>query len=258
MSKNLNVILYTVVVGGYDKPKPKNRERGLTHVIFTDLPTRQIPQPWVRMSMPPRPEKYPRSNRRWSRLPKICPHLYLPPHDISIYVDCSLEWFSGLPVKKWAIEQVAEHSIAAFKHPSRQCTYKEFGTCRQWGYEYEKVLQEHEAKLRKWKFPEEWGMTENGFLIRRNDPDTNRFNEAWMEDYLAGPMRDQLTFIPTLWRCAFKPKLKFITPGAARANKFCRLTQHEGSRCVGGDERVNKAQKRVLDEMRRSRQLIHA
>lgn len=249
----MNVILYTVCVGGYDKPQPRIRERGLTNIILTDLPTRAIPQPWVRQPMPPK-EKL--CNRRWSRLPKLCPHHALPPHDVSIYADCNLQW-TTVPILKWALDQVAHHSMAVFRHPSRKCVFSELETCQKLSFEYPENVSKQEAKLRAAGFPEDWGLTENCFIIRRNDPLTNRFNETWLDEYMNGPMRDQLTFMPTVWSSAYRPHLNIIE-GNSRRNRFYQQVRHLKDRAVVGDLSVSRAQQRVLAELKRSRQNIHA
>jgi hypothetical protein len=250
----VNVIHYSVALGGYDKIQPIVRERGVTYILFTDAPVRMVPQPWVRMPMPPRPTKFPSSFRRWSRLPKILPHKFLPPHDLSIYSDCNLA-FKGVPVKPWAVRQTEKRPLAIFQHPSRDCTYKEAETCIRLNFDHVKEIVSQAALLKSWKFPINYGLTENCFILRRNTPDVAKFNEEWWADYEQGSMRDQLSFMPAIWRCAFKDKLH-IMPGNSRANQFYTQVRHLKDRRVGGDKAVTSAQLRVLKEMNRCRSNI--
>jgi hypothetical protein len=47
-------------------------------------------------------------------------------------------------------------------------------------------------------FPKDIGMLQGGFIIRRNNVRTRRFNEAWWADYCRYSRRDQLSLMPAI------------------------------------------------------------
>jgi hypothetical protein len=152
---------------------------------------------------------------------------------------------------------VANHSIAVFKHPGRTCVFQEFSTCAALGFDYSGNLAAHEDSLRRQKYPHNWGLTENCCIVRRNDAKTKEFNEAWLLNYFEGSMRDQLSFMPTVWSTGFRPNLNVIE-GNSRKNRFYIQGRHLRDRRVTGDLSVSIAQKRVISELNRSRAHIHS
>lgn len=225
----LKIILYSVICGGYDRFWPLKPEPGLDCYIFTDLPNALIPEPWQPMPMPERENALRKQldPRRWSRLVKLCPHRYLPTHDVSIYADANLAFEK--PIRDWSLEQLARAEIAVHPHPHRQCTYAEARTCLELKFDYPATIQAHVAKLRAAGFPENLGLAENCFLIRRNSAAIQALNEFWLAEYLAGSQRDQLSFMFCLW--STRTPLAWIQQNSRR-NPYYNQKRHLKDRCV--------------------------
>src|ERR1035441_1394615 len=110
------VILYTVITGGYDSVPDIKPEGGVDYWLFTDDLKIQTPSFWNKSLLANPLDLTP---RRLSRLPKLRPHFYLPPHDISIYMDANL--VLRKPIRDFALSSVRELSIAVHPHPTTTC-----------------------------------------------------------------------------------------------------------------------------------------
>lgn len=217
------VAFYSVLVGGYDRQWAVRVDPEVACYLFTDGPSSSLRAPWKRLAMPPRGEL---TLRQWSRLVKICPHRYLPPHDISVYGDANLRWFKS--PGDWARTLMAQGADFALpRHPNRGCLYAEARRVLELGYDNLVRVQGTLARLRAAGFPENVGLGENCLLIRRNTPEVQAIGEEWLADYLAGSVRDQLSLMPVLWRR--RARVCWI-PEHSRQNAYYVQKPHQGNR----------------------------
>jgi len=200
----MKVIVYTCNLGGYDvlrkAPKPIEDFR---YLYYTD---QEAPDGWEKMTMKS-------GGRRESRFYKINSHL-LPEHDISIYVDANAYWGRS-PFKM--VEYIKGFDIAIPPHPNDRCVYKHALTCMRLNLDAILPILKQVGKYANEGMPENIGLTENGLIIRANNPKVKELNELWWKEYQAGSQRDQLSMPYALWRT--QPKLK-ILPFSARENKW--------------------------------------
>lgn len=67
------------------------------------------------------------------------------------------------------IEQsLGRNDIALVKHPRRNCLYQELEHCVKVGKENQKTADRVKNKYLKNRFPRNFGLCLNGFIIRRN------------------------------------------------------------------------------------------
>jgi hypothetical protein len=211
------VVLYTVIVGGYD-PAPKIKpEKGIEYCLFTDNLKIFAPSPWNKYLLE---SPLNLSRRRLSRLPKMRPHFYLPPHDISIYIDATI--ILRQPIREFALDCIRELPMAVHPHPKRTCIYVEGKKCIQYKNDDENIILKQLERYRREGFPANFGLTENSFIVRRNTEEVNRFNDFWQLEYFAGSERDQLSFMYSVWRTKLHP---YIIWQNARKNPY--LSRHE-------------------------------
>jgi hypothetical protein len=222
----MKLIVYSVCVGRYDKPAQRIfSEPGVTdYVLFTDDSTNALP-PWRAMPMPARDGLI---YRRWSRTVKICPHLYLGDHDISVYLDYSFHAYR--PFTQFLLESLGNADLAVHRHYYRDCAYAEADRCAELGFERPEPLLAQKLSLLERGFPVNFGLGENGVIIRRNTELTRRFNENWWSEYMAGGQRDQVSFPPAVW---LTPGLTYNwIPGTVRDSGYYRPTFHAKDRRV--------------------------
>lgn len=162
------------------------------------------------------------SSRRLSRLPKLRPHLYLPPHDVSIYMDANLRLRQ--PIRDFALSCVQELSLAVHPHPDRSCLYAEARHCIRQGIGGgESLIKKQISRYRLENFPQNYGLAENNFIIRKNNRKVNKFNDLWHDEYFAGSQRDQLSFMYCLWRSHLQP---YWIWQSSRNNSYFKWQNH--------------------------------
>lgn len=131
---------------------------------------------------------------------KINPHLYLPEHDYSLYVDGNVRVLRNLGALFDKYARITE--IAAPRHPARNCLYDEAGACIASGKGDPARIREIVAGYERAGFPQGAGLFEFHLLFRRTfSADVIRLMELWWSEYEKGGRRDQITFPYSAWRC---------------------------------------------------------
>lgn len=188
-----HVVVYSVNTGNYDQGCPTIvEEPGIQYVMFTD--GWKAPPPWETIVFDNRAGL---NNRRYSRLPKILAHKYLPPHDISIYCDAGFNFFQ--PVSRFMLHQLGDNDIAAIANTWHPTVEHEASAIMRHGMD---TLEDVEGQLERQQqrgAPKGMACTLAGLLIRRNTPQIVRFNEAWWKEYVFGSQRDMLAMPYALW-----------------------------------------------------------
>ena len=194
------LIVYTCLFGDYEKLKePLFQDKNVQYLLFTDNPQLKS-RKWKKIIVHTKLE----NPRRTSRLPKILAHKYLPPHDVSIYIDASLEFLVDDPFKM-AYDCLNGADIGLYKHYRRNCVYDEIKFCKNRGIETESVCQDISKKYKKARMPENFGLFENGLIVRRNNNKMRALNEKWWQEYTSGSERDQFSLAYSLWQLKIRP-----------------------------------------------------
>lgn len=132
--------------------------------------------------------------RRNSRMQKILVHKYIE-SEYTVYMDANMKLLVS-PIE--LIERYMQgYDMALFKH-SRGCVYKEALEVARLGMDEPDTIIEQAKHYEDIGFPKDIGMLQGGFIIRRNNERTRRFNEAWWADYCRYSRRDQLSLMPAI------------------------------------------------------------
>lgn len=219
------IVVYTCNMGGYESVKePLYKDPNVEYILFTDDKDLKS-DGWKvvhineRLSDP----------RRTSRLPKILAHKYLPPHDISVYIDSSLE-IKETNISKMVADCLVGHDIALYPHYKRDCVYEEieFVMNSKGGRVAANVELCKNAiqKYRAINYPENGGLYENAFIVRRNSRIIEKLNELWWAEYQRGAERDQFTLMYALWVLSIAPNA--ISIGEQfRSNPYVNFFKHK-------------------------------
>jgi hypothetical protein len=196
------IIVYSVSTGGYDELKtPKVFDPNVRYILFTD-------------------NKYFKSNvwevnhinfldndldnRRKARYIKLNPHLVLPTHDISIWVDhCYVPKFNNTLELLNEIE-FFDNDIMCYKHDVRQCIYSESEEVKLQRLDYPDVVNSQMSKYRMEGFPHNYGLFDSGFTIRKNNKIVSEFNDVWWSEVKNLSARDQLSQVYSSWKTGVK------------------------------------------------------
>jgi hypothetical protein len=205
----MHILVYSINLGGYDylheSPKVKwtSIEDDFEYLYFTDG---EAPNGWTKVP-------HETGSRKDSRYWKINSHL-LPPHDISIYVDAAFIFTK--PLQK-ILEQIDLKDIALSPHGKDNCVYKHGITVIMNKLDEPYTVFKQLGKYANDGMPKDLGLTENGFIIRRNNGIIKELNELWWQEYQQGSQRDQLALPYALWKV--KPELTLL-PFSLRNNKY--------------------------------------
>ena len=158
-----------------------------------------------------------------AKIYKILPHKFIDT-DISIYVDGNI--FLNEPKEKIA-ELLEDNDIAVFKHPHRESIHWEIRWI-EYKYRHDKespILKNALKQFEHYKgFPRKTGIANCGFIIRRHNERTKRFNEAWWAEITRWSSRDQLSF-PVIRREMPEVKVRMIE-GDILNNKYLSYKPH--------------------------------
>lgn len=179
------MILYTCITNNYDQlhefdcPFPK--------ICFTDRLI--FSSSWEIRVIDPEPKIF--------RKVKINPHLFLPDHEKSVWIDGHLQ-----PTDLSVFDK---SGFWLMKHPVRNCIYQEARECITLRKDNPGTINEQMERYRMEGYPIDNGLSATGVIIRDNTPANRAFNEFWWHQVRIGSVRDQLSFD----YCAWKTGLEF-------------------------------------------------
>ncbi len=178
------VIIYTAITNAHDQlhefPTPYRK------IVFTE---RQIfSSTWEVKKIQVVPKIF--------RHIKILPHLFLPPHEKSVWVDGNIT-----PTDLSVFDRSGFWLMA---HPVRDCIYQELIACTKLKKDDAKLMERQVQKYRLEDYPAHNGMCSTGVMIRDNNPDYYPLLEMWWEEVKNGSVRDQLSFNYCAWKLGFR------------------------------------------------------
>jgi hypothetical protein len=206
----MNIIVYTALFGNIDPlwaaAPHKTQAR---FVVFTDTVRQEVGQwggnpPRLSGGAQARPARWEQrvapaeyGARRTARYYKCNPHLFFPDADVSIWVDSNvrLRLTPEQAVARWL-----KHDLATFKHPDRDCVYREARACVKMRKDDRAILEGQAAVYRAVGMPARWGLAETRVVIRRHTAAIAQLNDAWWQEIVHYSQRDQIAFPFTCWR----------------------------------------------------------
>jgi hypothetical protein len=180
-------IVYTSIIGNRDSLRPQ-RNSGEKFLAYVENDSPVAPWEIVRVER----------QIAWPRLEakryKILPHIVLPPHEYSLWVDGRIDIITRKTVEDLAAQYLADADIAMFAHGKRTCIYEEAWECINQGLDDASVIYDQIARYTQDSYPSNNGLHEASIILRRNTEQMRKFNESWWEEIQRGSIRDQLSF----------------------------------------------------------------
>jgi hypothetical protein len=196
--KKPKIIVYSVNTGGYDELRsPDVYDPNIRYILFTDNKYFKS-DVWEVNHIDFVDSKL--DNRRQARYIKINPHLVLPNHDISIWVDhCYKPRFNNA---EEFLKEIGffNNNIMSYKHDVRQCIYSESEEVKTQKLDYSDVVNSQMSKYRMEGFPHNYGLFDSGFTIRKNNKEVKEFNDIWWSEVKNFSARDQLSQVYSSWK----------------------------------------------------------
>ncbi len=188
------IVVYTCITGGYDElSPPANVDPLISYFCFTDQ-QEIVVSPWTFIDI----SNIDLDQKDKNRYIKMHPHLVLPDHDISIYLDGSIKIVGNIRELALTITNRTE-SILLYDHPERDCTYDEAAACAHFAHDWIWRISLQMNRYRRRGFPPNSGLFEAGVMIRRNTAAVGQLMDDWWREYCVGAKRDQLSLPYVSW-----------------------------------------------------------
>jgi len=188
-------IIYTVVTNNYDQLHPVEPVPGWRYLCFTDN-LNMSSRGWELVKF-----RDQMSGKLLSRKPKILFYQYLPAHEYSIYVDANIRILSHPDelIKRFP------HDWTIWRHPSRNCIYDEAGAVVRLKKDTQGNVDNIVKFLKHHGYPANFGLSQNGIMIRKNEPHIKKLCGYWWDVVSNYSHRDQLSLHYIFWKHNFKP-----------------------------------------------------
>ncbi len=215
----MNLVIYTAIFGKYEKlRKPKNINKDIKFVCFTDRKLKC--SPWEIIIVKPEFSNFRRENRKY----KILSHKFLADFQFSIYLDGRYIIMKDLSkyIEKW----LGDNDIAVLKHPKRNCIYSEAKCCIEGNKDNIDLIQKQISRYKNKGYPENNGLTANGFIIRRHTKKIEKFNEMWWNEIQNFSTRDQISFCYVMYELNMNYSIITIPHPLKGNTEFLKIRFH--------------------------------
>lgn len=220
--ETMNVVIYTASFGlRADAVKPPMPQpQGIKFIAYVDNPATHSTTSDIEYREPVYLNDNKRRQARWY---KCNPHLLFPDADYSLWTDANFQVTTNI------IELIRIHLdnsvLCTFKHPWRNCIYKEAKTCIALRNDNVDLIQKQIAQFTVERYPQQNGLAATGQVLRRHTQLIASFNELWWTTIEDGSQRDQLSFDYACW----KLKLTYSHfPGHCYSNSYFKHRLHKG------------------------------
>lgn len=191
--------VYTAIFGDYDELiEPHVVDESCDYICFTDSVSINSPN-WRIINCPCWHEDPVRAAKAY----KILPHIVLPKHEKSIWIDGNIVPITDLLTQAMDV-YLLRHEYAFFSHPERECIYDELQACIQLSKDDPDLMKRQVLSYIKQGFPPHFGLIFGGVIFRNHKSSLMRdVSEAWWEEIVNGSRRDQLCFDFIRWKNSF-------------------------------------------------------
>ena len=178
------MIIYTVIIDGYDKVLEPEYKNDCRYILFTNTDIKSDFWEVIKVKG---------SGVKLSRDIKINFHKYLPEHDKSLYIDANINQLEDADFDY-------DSDMIAMKHPARDCIYDEMNQCYYRNKDTYINMTPQVTKYMYEGYPSNNGLLAAGVMFRKNNQKVIALMELWWSEVEKGSHRDQLSFNYCLWK----------------------------------------------------------
>ena len=191
----LKKVVYSVILGNYDKIKTINIQNGYDYFLFSDVYNNiSIKTNWTILPIPEDVKNLNVTKVKKQRFIKFHPHLYFKNYDLSIYIHATFEITGDL--NEFLLRTLSsKFYIYSFEHPSRKNIIEETFAVVRTKKEKNETIKIIRERYNREKFPDNSGLIESCLIIRKhNEKNCINLMENWFEEIKTYSHRDQLSF----------------------------------------------------------------
>lgn len=224
-----DVAIYTATYGGYDRLwEPVAQDIDVEWVAFTDDDQLAPVGPWEVVLRPPERDH----PRMAAKVPRCLPHVWLPEHPLTIWVDANMEITSPAFAREALAAMV--DGFATWQHPQRSCIYVEArASLKLAPAKYaDQPIMAQVGHYRRERFPQRGGLFATGTLARDSRFEIVRaMGEQWLAECDRWTYQDQLSLPVVCRRLGITPGIfphRQIEPGRL-GNPWLMIRNHLGT-----------------------------
>lgn len=223
------IVIYTAIFGSFDiLEEPLFINEKIDYIVITDS---EVP-PYSKWKKYNKKEIYEYiknyNNQMKNRYCKLFPHILFPEYKYSIYIDGQIRVCGDIT---HYVDKMKPCSIAMFRHPLRNDIYMEALAVVKLKNAQPKAVKRQIDYYRKEGFPEEYGLFENGFIVREhNREECVAVMMEWWHQLNEFTLRDQLSFMYSLWNKGYDKFFVKILGDDMRNSSYIELNGHKGDR----------------------------
>lgn len=209
--KAMKKVVYTALLGNYDKIKIINKEKGYDYIMFTDQNLNNKRTNWTIINVE---HNLNYSNKleviKKQRFYKIYPHLFFKDYNLSIYIDSTFDIKGKLD--EFLLRILTKNlSIYILEHPDRNSINKEFEAVLSLKKESKTNIEFIKKRYNLEEYPYNNGLSENCLIVRKhNDLNSINLMNQWFYEIKHYSHRDQLSFNYIIWKTN-NTKVKYIS-----------------------------------------------
>ena len=205
----LKKVVYTAMLGKYDKVRSIVKEKGYDYFILTDQTQIENNSGWTILNVEKHIKNLNMNIFKKQRFFKTHPHLFFKDYDLSIYLDSTFEIKGQLDEFLLRI-LTPKLSIYVLEHPDRNTIFKEMDVVMALHKDSNETIFSVKKKYNDVNFPDISGLAECCLIIRKhNDLFCKNFMNNWFYEIQYNSHRDQLSFNYILWKFGNKG-IKYI------------------------------------------------
>jgi len=219
-------VVYTVLLGKYDKVTSIKKEKGFDYFLITDQFIEK--EFYLNWSIIHIEEKLNFSDYRGiskkQRYYKLNPHLFFKDYNLSIYIDSTFSIKGNL--SEFLLRILTKNKIIyILEHPYRNSITNEYKEILLTNKDTNITINKVKNKYKKENFPDNNGLSENCLIVRRhNEVKCIEFMNKWFNEIKFYSHRDQLSFNYILWKTG-NQNVKYISKNFI-LNYFVQKIRH--------------------------------
>lgn len=153
-----------------------------------------------------------------AKIYKVLSHRFIDAN-FSVWVDGNVT-LNCMP--ELLVEMLEDKEILVFKHPDRNCIYKEAIVCKEHRLDSARVIDSQMNRYRKLKWGAEKGLASCRIIVRKHSKNIEFLNNNWWAEITSGSVRDQLSF-PVV----FDKNIKYIDHPDSYNNEYFTVDHHK-------------------------------
>jgi O-antigen biosynthesis protein len=201
-----SVVVYTALLGGYDRLLEQPLEAGTDYLCVTDGP---LPESLTWSSRQVCHRARPQRVARWL---KTHPHEVAPAHDWTVWIDARVS-IRVPDLVATLLDAASASGLAVIASHPRQCLYDEAAKVYRDGFDTSPRLLAQIRRYRRAGYPPGHGLWSTMVLARDNrSPAIRKLNESWHREIALGSVRDQVSLPFVAWRLGVEPAVLPVDP----------------------------------------------